>query len=286
MSRIQHGMFLASNKGMRNSHIKSIIVGIDFSPYSKLVVKEAQLLAEEMKLPIRYVHVFDYFQTIGDTIQQFEDNVRKKILKVYKLNVGADIVLRLGDPANEIITIAGQAQQLPLIIVGYKGHSRMGHFFLGSTAEKIATISPYPVWVHRGERTVLPKKVLVPSDFSERTDSALDRIKIFEKKFNADVELYHVIPHAIPILDYPVYAAVERRLSEEDDKLYESFTSRHPKLKTVRSRGNVLDNIQKRSRKFNVIALSPSGKSNLAPVLGRTATKLVRSSKKPVLICP
>lgn len=271
---------------MKNKTLNYIVVGVDFSVYSKIVVKEARILAAEMNLPIKYVHVFDYFQTIGDTIQQFEENVRKKILKIYKLPVDADIVLRLGDPAQQLISVAKQASTNPLVIVGYKGHSNISRFFLGSTAEEVATISPFPVWIHRGMRTVIPKKVLVPSDFSDRTDTTLNRIKAFEEKFHADVELYHVIPHAIPILDYPDYTVVNKRLQEEDDRHYEVFKNRHPRLKTVRSQGNVIDKIEKRAKKFNLIALSPSEKSNIVPLLGRTATKLLRSSAKPVLICP
>ena len=271
---------------MQNKPLKYIIVGIDFSVYSKIVVKEARLLATEMNLPIKYVHIFDYFQTLGDTIQQFEENVRKKILKIYRLPSDADIVLRLGDPAQQLIDVARQASHSPLIIVGYRGHSKISHFFLGSTAEEVATASPFPVWIHRGMRTVLPKKVLVPSDFSNRTDTTLERIKAFEDKLNADVELYHVIPQAIPVLDYPGYTAVNKRLQEEDDRDYEAFKNRHPHLKTVRSQGNVIDKIQKRSKKFNLIALSPSEKSDIVPLLGRTATKLLRGSEKPVLICP
>lgn len=271
---------------MQNKTFKHIVVGVDLSSYSRVVVKEAQVLASEMRLPIKYVHVFDYFQTLGDTIQEFEGNVRKKIVKSYNLQPNADIVLRLGDPAQQLIDVAQEAEQLPLIIVGYKGYSRISQFFLGSTAEKVATLSPFPVWIHRGKRTVLPKKVLIPSDFSERTDTILHRIESFEKRFNTDVELFHVIPQPIPVLDYPAYSAVDKRLHEEDDKLFAAFKSNHPQVKTVRSQGNVIDRIEKRSKKFNLIALSPREKSNLIPLLGRTATKLVRTSQKPVLICP
>lgn len=271
---------------METKAINSVIVAIDFSVYSKLVVKEAQTLAREMNLPIKYVHVFDYFQTLGDTIQQFEISARKKLIKTYKLSADADIVLRLGDPAQQIIDVAQQSGGQPLIVIGYKGYSRISRFFLGSTAEQIAAVSPFPVWVHRGRRTVIPKKVLVPSDFSLHSDSALSHVKHFEDKLKAQIELFHVIPQAIPILDFPGYAELNKNLQKEDDKIYESFKKRHPQISAVRSQGAILEKIGKRAKKFNLIALAPSEKSNIVPLLGRTTTKLLRSGDKPILICP
>ena len=42
---------------MNNESFKHIVVGIDFSKYSKTVVKEAQKLAETMRIPLTYVFI-------------------------------------------------------------------------------------------------------------------------------------------------------------------------------------------------------------------------------------
>lgn len=281
-------MFARGKKGneMQHQEFKHIIVGIDFSKYSKTVVKEAQKLSETMNIPVTYFYAYDYFQTLGHTIEEFESRIKKEILKIYKLAENSSVVVKIGDAATEIIAFSKKIDQLPLIVVGHKGYSKVARLFLGSTAEKIATLSPFPVWVHRGRRALLPKRVLVPSDFSEQTDRTLMRVKSFEASVHPALELYHIIPEPIPILDYPVYSAMAKRLHAEDDKIFAEFTKNHPGLKTVRSSGNILNKIEKKAKGFDIVALSPRGKNKRDPLLGKIATKLVRSVNKPILICP
>lgn len=271
---------------MQDQEIKHIIVGVDFSKYSKTVVKEAQKLSETLNVPLTYVYAFDYYQTLGDTIDDFVLRMKMQIRKVYKLKENPTIVVKMGDPALQLIEAGKKVAQVPLIIVGHKGYSKMARFFLGSTAEKIATLSPFPVWVHRGSRALLPKRVLVPSDFTEQTDRTLMRVKSFEASVHPTLELYHVIPSPIPILDFPVHKAMAKQIHDEDDKIFAEFSKTHPGLKMVRGSGNILEKIEKRSKRFDIIALSPRDKNRSNPLLGKVATKLVRSVNKPVLICP
>lgn len=271
---------------MQDQEFKHIIVGVDYSKYSKVVVKEAQKLSEILNVPLTYLYAYDYYQTLGDTIEDFVLRMKFQIRKTYKLKENPSILVKMGDPAIQLIEAAKAISQNPLIIVGHKGYSKMARFFLGSTAEKVATLSPFPVWIHRGQRTLLPKRVLVPSDFTEQTDRTLMQVKAFEASVHPTLELYHVIPEPIPILDFPVHSAMLKQIHDEDNKIFTKFTKSHPDLKAVRGRGNILDKIEKRSKKFDIVALSPRDKNRSNPLLGRVATKLVRSVSKPILICP
>lgn len=271
---------------MQRQEFKHIIVGIDFSKYSRTVVKEAQKLSETMGIQITYVYAYDYYQTLGGTIDEFVLKTKSQIRKTYKLNPNSAILVKMGDPAVQLIKAGKKTDQTPLLVVGHRGYSRMARFFLGSTAEKVATLSPYPVWIHRGQKVLLPKRVLVPSDFSEQTDRTLMQVKSFESSVHPDLELYHVIPDPIPILDFPVHKAMVKQIHQEDDKIFAKFTKTHPDLKMVRGTGNILDKIEKRAKGFDIVALSPRNKSRHNPLLGKVATKLVRSVNKPILICP
>ena len=271
---------------MNNESFKHIVVGIDFSKYSKTVVKEAQKLAETMRIPLTYVYIYEYFQTLGGTIGEFENKTKEHLFKAYKLRQDSSVHLKMGDPAAEIIDFAKKVEPMPLIIVGHKGHGKVANFLLGSTAEKIATLSPFPVWVHRGSRTLLPKKVLIPSDLTEQTDRTLSRIKSFESSFHPSLELYHIMPQPLPILDYPVHRAMTVSLDAEDDKAFAEFTKNHPNLKIARTHGNLLAKIESKAKRFDIVALSPRGKNKRDPLLGKVATKLIRSVNKPILVCP
>lgn len=271
---------------MQHQEFKHIIVGVDYSQYSKIVVKEAQKLSETMNIPITYVYAYDYYQTLGGTIDDFVLRMKFQIRKAYKLKENPNILVKLGDPAAQLIEAAKKVDQTPLIIVGHKGYSKMARLLLGSTAEKVATLSPFPVWIHRGRRALLPKRVLVPSDLTEQTDRTIMQIKSFEASVHPVLELYHVIPSPIPILDFPVHKAMTKQIHDEDDKVFAKFTKAHPDLNIVRGSGNILDKIEKKSKGFDIVALSPRDKSRSNPLLGKVATKLVRSVNKPILICP
>lgn len=271
---------------MQQQEFKHIIVGVDFSKYSKTVVKEAQKLSETMNIPITYLYAYDHYQTLGGTIDEFVLRMKFQIRKAYKLKENPTILVKMGDPAVQLIEAAKKVSQAPLIVVGHKGYSKMARLLLGSTAEKVATLSPFPVWIHRGQRILLPKRVLVPSDLTEQTDSTLMRVKSFEASIHPTLELYHVIPSPIPILDFPVHKSMTKQIHDEDDKIFAEFTKAHPDLKTVRGSGNILDRIEKKSKGFDLVALSPRDKNRSNPLLGKVATKLVRSVNKPILICP
>lgn len=271
---------------MQNQEIKHIVVGVDFSKYSKTVVKEAQKLSETLNVPITYVYAHDYYQTLGDTVDDFALRMKFQARKVYKLKENPDIAVKMGDPAMQLIEVTKKVDQTPLIVVGHKGYSKMARFFLGSTAEKVATLSPFPVWIHRGQRTLLPNRILVPSDFTAQTDHTLMQVKSFEASVHPTLEVFHVIPEPIPVLNFPVYGKMKKQIQDEDNKILAKFSKTHPDLKLVRSHGNILDKIEKRAKRFDLVALSPRDKNRNNPLLGKVATKLVRSVGKPILICP
>lgn len=271
---------------MQPQEFKHIVVGVDFSKYSRTVVQQAQKLSETMYIPITYVYAYDYYQTLGGTIDEFVLQTKFQIRKSYKLDPDSTTFVKMGDPAEQLIEAGKKVALTPLLVVGHKGYSKMARFFLGSTAEKVATLSPFPVWIHRGRKVLLPKRVLVPSDFSEQTDRTLMQLTSFDSTIHPDLELYHVIPDSTPILNFPVHKAMVKQIHLEDDKIFAKFTKTHPNLKMVRGTGNILDRIEKRAKEFDLVALSPRNKSRSNPLLGKVATKLVRSLNKPILICP
>lgn len=271
---------------MKSPGIQQIIVGVDFSRYSKLVVKEAQKLAKTMKIPLRYVYVNDVFQFVGEPREVAEKKLTEKVYKFYDLKENTDVVIRTGDAPEQLIEAAKASQLPPLIVIGHKGMGAIARFLLGSTAERVALISPFPVWIHRGHKILLPKKILVPSDFSTHTDATLDQIQPFDKAFKSKLELFHVIPEPTPIVDLPIYSLVYQQIHSDDDRSYEEFKKSHSNYKTVRDVGDVAEQVEQRSHKFDLVAFSPRGKGESTPFLGRVAAKLVRSGNKPILICP
>lgn len=269
---------------MKNMHINYLIVGIDFSDYSKIVVREARVLAKRMKIPIIYVHSY--------TDERWPENIRDELFKslpeqirvTYNLEPKADVRTGFGDAAKFILETAGNLSN-PLIVIGHKGKNPLVRLFLGSTAEKIAQTSPYPVWIHRGERIILPEKILVPSDFGRQTNHTLRQIESLSKSLHPKIELYHVSQEPIPLLDYSTWNYVYADIMAHEDKQFAQFKKNHSEYKIVREQGlDVANMIKKRARNFDVVAVSPKGKGRSSPFVGHVTSRVMRSIDKPVLI--
>lgn len=272
---------------MKKQGIRNLIVGVDLSNYSKLVVKEAQRLSKELNLPATYVFAYediDLYQ-IPITVdrismgQIYEDKIRR----TYGLDESDNVLVRFGRAEKEIISVAKKFQS-PLIIVGYQGRSALSRFFIGSVAEQLATKSPFPLWIHRGEKVILPKKILIPSDFSRRSDKTLKEIENMKSAFKANVEIYHAQEMILPMYGYGALAM--EALEKSDNRRMALFKKKHPKLKIIRQRGSVVPAILARSKKFDLIAISPRGPKIKSAISGKVTGKIVRAADRPILVVP
>lgn len=273
---------------MKNG-IKSLVVGVDFSDYSKIVVSEARELALKLKADIVYVFSYENENVYEEMLMVDRVKVAKlykeKIRRFYRVTEDEKIVVRLGSPAKEIMNIA-KKEKKPMIMVGHKSGHVISRFFLGSIAEKLAATTKFPLWIHRGNKVVLPKKVLVPSDLTDRTVKTVSELSDFKKSFKSNLELYHVLEEPIPILDYEAWTTVYSQMMKSEQKKLENFKKKYPALKVTRAQGNIIDSIKNHSDKFDIIAISPHENPKQRATFGRVTAKIVRSGDKPILIVP
>lgn len=268
--------------------IENLIVGLDLSTYSKVIVREAKALAKKWNLKPVYVYVFEDTSIFDNRF----DYKRNKVSAYYskemqkKLRLEEDeVVVRFGRPSDQIIAEA-KSRPNSMILIGHRGMSPIGRLFIGSTAENIALKSPVPVWVHRGEKVVMPKKILVPADFSPRSDRAVGKIIALNNTLKSSVELFHVMQQPAPVLDYSTYSAFYNEIKKDDDLGVKKLKKKFPKMKLKTAVGNIIYEIGQRSKGFNVVALSPRTESKKAPFFGGVTAKLIRNSDKPVLVLP
>lgn len=131
------------------------------------------------------------------------------------------------------------------------------------------------------------REILVPTDFSENAEHALDYIFPFAEAVGADIRLHHVIePHVDP-------APSNVKLLE--DRLYQLadlMRERHGfngKISYETSHGNLPENMGNRAISGNawLIAMGTKGASGLKEMfVGSNTVKLMDHVKKPVLVIP
>lgn len=135
--------------------IKKILVPTDFSPHSERAADYASMLAAGFQAKIDLLHVIEPFPySVTDTMTVIShgealktiassllDNARAKLAQN-----GATVEAHLtqGVPHEEILDWA-RTKKVDLIVMGTRGRTGVGHFLLGSVADRVVHLSPCPV---------------------------------------------------------------------------------------------------------------------------------------------
>jgi len=143
--------------------IRRILYATDFSPASRRAFATALALARSLHARLTIASVLAPIVTVPEqyldpaTIETLDRQAREWSMKQLKrlaersrkAGVNATVVLRDGDPADQII--AGcRATRSDLVVVGTHGRRGLPKFFLGSVAGRVSSMAPCPVVTVRG----------------------------------------------------------------------------------------------------------------------------------------
>lgn len=291
---------------------KKVLAPIDFSEASIHALPYAIGVCREMKASLSLVHVVPTIfppdsSHIGAVVEEkrllkdaklFLENFREKQMP-HSIS-GTNIVLA-GSAWHEITELA-RTDEFDLIVIGTHGHTALKHLWLGSTAENVVRHAPCPVLTVRdqpvpifmpGVNPIRAHRILVPTDFSELSLKAVEAAVVLAKRFNAEVELVHVLePPPFPEFGYAHIPIKEGGLRHAAEAKFEKLRERIPALKelvkyTPVRTGNAPYEIVQTARQLNadLIVIGTHGRTGLKRLaLGSTAEKVVRHAHCPVLV--
>jgi nucleotide-binding universal stress UspA family protein len=138
------------------------------------------------------------------------------------------------------------------------------------------------------------KNILVPTDFSEVSESAADYAAEFAKITNARLIFYYIFTVPVPVADAPVIAIPIEELEKESMKLLHAFDKRikakHGKIETeLRTQpGFVVDEIISftKEHKVDLVVMGVTGAGKAPGVLGSNATSVMHHAASPVFVIP
>jgi nucleotide-binding universal stress UspA family protein len=138
-----------------------IIVGIDRSSSSKRIIAWSLDLALRLNAKLHFLTILEKanFNPLGLTERQLKKAEKKyqqeaeavfdNLLKIHDFSqIKMEKIIKWGPAADTILNLA-EDKSYDLIIIGAKGHSKLRHVLLGSTAEKIVTFTPCSLLVVR-----------------------------------------------------------------------------------------------------------------------------------------
>jgi nucleotide-binding universal stress UspA family protein len=289
--------------------IHKILVPVDFSGPSNRAVAVSMEWANKFAAELHLVHVHQLF--VPSTLAFYHYDAPPSIdrdLRAAAQRALAECAQRVraagvavhehllgGTPAPEVVELAERIGA-DLIVMGTQGLSGIQHALLGSVAEKTVRLARCPVITigHAESFSAMDiHRILVPVDFSDHAQRALDEAIDFAKAFGAEVHLLHsyqihpqaIAPYGIVVpetLDHDLRMAALQRLSEWRDKVtaagckgLEHITADFP-----------VDAIQGMAERVqaDLIVMGTRGLTGFKHVLlGSVAERTLRTAKCPVL---
>lgn len=142
-----------------------------------------------------------------------------------------------------------------------------------------------------------PKNILVPTDFSEFSDEALEKAYDIAKQYKAKIHLLHVIgviqTCAVDYcLDQQTIDELDRKAAESSKDIMEKqiqrvVTSKDVEITPYVTKGTPYEEILKeqQSRNIDLIVIASHGRTGiLGHLLGSVAEKVVRGAACPVVL--
>jgi nucleotide-binding universal stress UspA family protein len=292
------------------TRITRILVPTDFSATSDEALAYARTLAGQFGASLHLLHAFDdpftstafaseMFSTLPLSLreEQITDARRRlddRLPADQKARFSGTAEIVSGQPAKVIVDYAA-AIQADLIVMGTHGRSGVAHLLLGSVAERVVRGAPAPVLTIRTAPAGSLTHILVPTDFSETADAALEYAFQIAERFGASVQLLHVLDDPFVTDGFTAEAYIAEAptlrtamLKDAQAKLKHRAWARDGRV-TVASEvlfGHGAKTIAEYAaeRDVDLIVLGTHGRTGVAHLLlGSVAERLVRIAPCPVL---
>ena len=283
--------------------VKNILWATDFSAEATNALAYAVLFAKTCRAGLSAIHVQPELEpallesrpallediykqagiNLGKARKRLDDLAAKKGVRFAK------VLIEAGSPAKKIIEAAAR-EKADLIVIGKTGLSTIEKVLVGSVANAVLRHAPAPVLI-AGKRKAHPgiRKILVPTDFSEREEVERDFAWSLASAFKADLTLLH----ALVLHDYrvaPEYAEgmlrdVLERLKKRKAREKKGFQVHEDVVRAMSVAGGIVNYAE--ANKFDLIAISTTTHSKLARFfLGSNTERVISYSEIPIFAIP
>lgn len=298
----------------------TILFATDFSPSSEAASLAARALAQRLGARVVCAHaVAPWRGPVGagageDSIEGFHELYQKEMAaRSQRLHQIADELAEHGiqatarlldgsaGPVVEAICRAAEDNQAVLVIVGSHGRTGLSRLVLGSVAERVVRLCSTSVLVARPpvvEREGF-RRVLVPTDFSEAAEVALDQAATLAAQ-DAVIDILHcwqVDEFSDALLEvadtHAAYGVASGHTAERAHQLGEALVRRLSvgarkvtfHLREARATSGILDFLDAQDAAYELVAVGTHGRTGIDRLLiGSVAESTVRYAPCSVLV--
>lgn len=211
----------------RDHRIRRVLVCLDRSPFSEIVLPYALCMSKTFGSALTLVHVLEprhersgprsgprtgpqSTDAVGWEISRREaseylERIERQAAELSGQRV--DVRLEQGHPAERITALAHELA-VDLTVLGSHGEGGVAPWNLGSTAQQVLAVARSSVLVARTSHSLVraipaaeplcPRRILVPLDGSQRTESVLPTATRIANIHGAELLLVHVVDEPQP----------------------------------------------------------------------------------------
>jgi nucleotide-binding universal stress UspA family protein len=293
---------------VKRASIKRLLLATDFSDWARRAEEYACALAASWQTELTVMTVLEFppgmdpeyainKQYLTEKMQDASSRLAEFKGRAQQRGIATTMRIATGIPSEEVIA-AARAEETDLVVVGTRGKSGLAHVLLGSTAERTIRMAPCPVLaVHMpkpegppGEGVSL-NRILVPTDFSECSQEAVEFAGMVAHQAKASIELLHILELGGYGIDFSIEHPDERQhkrkqATERLEALSSGLIAAGLLVKTSVLGGAPADTILEVAQKMSchLIVMGTHGRRGLSHVFAGSVTEAVlRRGTVPVL---
>jgi nucleotide-binding universal stress UspA family protein len=283
-------------------NIRSILFPTDFSECAEHAFQQAAYLADQYGAALHVLHVRETRKPdLVPRIQLSEEEILEQLQGSIQ-----DAPLLRDEPhvrliRSEVRRVSASVgileyadeHRIDLIVMGTHGRHGVSRLLVGSVAEEVVRLATCPVLTVRHDqcepRNVI-QNILVPIDFSERSEQALWFAADLARSYRAELALLHVVeevalPGVYGLDPVPVHTPdVIERAQSSLDALIQQLPEAVPATANVLPGHAARDILDYAGRKdVDLIVIATHGRTGIEHLLlGSVAEKVVRLAPCPV----
>lgn len=291
-------------------NIHSVLFPTDFSEGSKRAFPQAAFLADwhDAELHVLNVtgrHRHDYKETKENfpiSVDTLSDWLRRPSQSISGTNwpdlEALSIVQEQIESATPAEAIVGYADEkdVDLVVMGTHGRRGVDRMLFGSVTEEVVRKAPCPAFTVRQDAEVTPdqavRRILVPIDFSDASEAAVQHAKEIALTYGAELNLLHVVEqpfypssYGMDSVSFPTGEIVERVEKQLGDLAREEIGYEHVMIEATvgHPASSILDYVD--ANEIDLVVIATHGRTGLDRVLiGSVAERVLRQSPTPVFV--
>jgi len=178
----------------------TVLIPFNFDFESKASLEFAKSHKKDYQYNIILLHVIERSEKLAElvvkdsVINRVKTELHNLVRDINDGNVTVDIVVKTGKPYKEILNVA-EEYKADFILMGTREREEktITNPKLGSVAGKIIRHSPIPVITFREGNLGYVKNILLPLDFSKRTQQKVNQAIRLAKAFGATIHVISIV---------------------------------------------------------------------------------------------